>query len=132
MTKILSKIKTSLFPSNFKATKAPIDQKVVFHVMYDSLLVGKLSLEDGEWTFKYSDQFKSQSEINKLTEFPDLNKEYKSADLWPFFVVRIPSIQQPKVKKIISTEGIDDSDQVALLKRFGENTIVNPFTLVLG
>jgi hypothetical protein len=57
---------------------------------------------------------------------------YTKDELWPFFIIRIPSLKQPKVQKIISKEEIDSTSQVELLKRFGEKSISNPFQLKFG
>ena len=50
--------------------------------------------------------------------------------LWPFFVIRIPSLGQPAVQRVIREENLDPSNEVQLLKRFGKTTIANPFTLI--
>lgn len=62
-------------------------------------------------------------------DFPDVDKVYESKELWQFFVMRIPSPEQPEVEEIIKREHIQEDDAVSLLKRFGEYTIANPFRL---
>ena len=62
-------------------------------------------------------------------DFPDVDKVYESKELWQFFVMRIPSPEQPVVEEIIKREHIQEDDAVVLLKRFGEYTIANPFRL---
>ncbi len=100
-----------------------------FELTYRSLVVGTLSLRDGEWAFKYSDAFKRQDMIKPLTDFPDVEKVYTMNELFPFFVERIPGLGQPKVQEIIKKEKIDEHNEAALLKRFGRITIANPFQL---
>lgn len=49
------------------------------------------------------------------------DKTYKSEELWPFFRIRIPGLEQPSVQEILERENIDKNDEVELLKRFGKN-----------
>jgi len=93
------------------------------------LLVGTLSAADGLWKFEYSDEFRQQDELRPLVEFPDVDKDYESKELWQFFVMRIPSPEQPEVEEILKREHIKEDDAVSLLRRFGEHTITNPFRL---
>ncbi|HUE81390.1 MAG TPA: HipA N-terminal domain-containing protein [Pyrinomonadaceae bacterium] len=100
-----------------------------FLLTYDGRLVGTLSVADGLWRFEYSDEFRKQDELRPLVEFPDIEKVYESKELWQFFVMRIPSPEQPEVEEIIKREHIREDDAATLLKRFGEYTITNPFRL---
>lgn len=54
---------------------------------------------------------------------------YTSEELYPFFIQRIPSLSQPKVKEVIEKEKIDQTNIVELLKKFGRLSINNPFKL---
>lgn len=94
-----------------------------------NLIIGYLSCRNGEWTFKYSDEFKIQNEYHKIIGFPELDEEYKSNDLWPFFRIRIPGLKQPAIREIIEKENIQ-TNEFELLKRFGKKTISNPYELV--
>ena len=87
------------------------------------MLVGTLSAADGLWKFEYSDEFRQQDELRPLVEFPDVDKDYESKELWQFFVMRIPSPEQPEVEEILKREHIKEDDAVSLLRRFGEHTI---------
>ena len=102
---------------------------VAFLLRYRNLEVGRLTFEDGFWEFRYSDAFRSQSELQPLTDFPDLDRVYNDEDLWPFFVQRIPSLQQPAVKEFMQKRQLEEIDQATLLRRFGQRTIANPFEL---
>ncbi len=106
-----------------------VDTSFTFHLYYKSLEIGQLKFNKDHWIFNYSDQFKKQSALKPLFEFPDTNKIYENKILWPFFESRIPSPQQPEVKKAILKEGLDEKNVVELLKRFGERTISNPYEL---
>lgn len=103
--------------------------KALFRLDFDDIEIGKLELNQGCWIFRYSDEFRNQDRLTPLVDFPHLDKEYKSEILWPFFSVRIPSLEQPAVQRIIKAEHIDEENEAQLLKRFGKHTIANPFNL---
>ena len=94
------------------------------------MTIGVLSAADDEWTFRYTDEFRKSGELRPIVEFPDVDKTYKSDELWPFFVMRLPSVKQPSVRNILESEAIDDSDEVELLRRFGQRAICSPFELI--
>jgi HipA-like protein len=108
----------------------PPDARAAFLLRFGNLTVGKLSVDNGVWTFQYSPAFCARNDMRPLPIFPDLNKVYKSDELWSFFRMRVPSLKQPAVRAIVDKEGIDSNDQIKLLKRFGRRTISNPFELV--
>lgn len=105
---------------------------VVFILKVDDVELAKLRCSNGLWEFEYSDDFKKEyfKEYDRITGFPDLNKTYKNESLWPFFLTRIPGLKQPAVKEIIEKEKIDSNDEAALLKRFGQHSISNPYKLI--
>lgn len=107
----------------------PSNESAEFVLKYKDLSIGLLTLDGGVWKFAYTEQFKAQSELTPLVDFPDLNQDYQSANLWPFFSYRIPGLNQPAVKDIIKKEDIDKNNEVALLKKFGKISIYNPFQL---
>lgn len=107
----------------------PKDIDISFKLTIRKLEVGTLSLKNGIWTFKYAEVFKTQDQIKPLPDFPKVEKIYRSEELYPFFVQRIPGLGQTKVKETIAEEKIDEHNEAALLKRFGRFTITNPFEL---
>lgn len=117
-------------PLGLEGTKTKTQSYERFELGYKELEIGSLVFKNGEWAFMYSDSFKSQNEILPLIDFPDKNKVYRSAELWPFFLSRIPGLSQPAVKDLLRKEKISEDDEAALLKRFGKNSITSPFTLV--
>lgn len=113
--------------------RLPKEEVQRFVLSYKKLDIGVLTCEDGEWTFKYTEDFKQEKDaFNPIIGFPDLDKIYKSESLWPFFLVRIPGLGQPKVQEAIEEAEIDPSNEAQLLKLFGKKTIANPFILSVG
>lgn len=100
-----------------------------FCLRYKDTSVGSLSFKDGMWTFRYADDFEKLG-LRTITEFPDVTKTYKSSELWPFFLMRIPSLRQTDIRNIVASEKIDEHDEAKLLRRFGRKTVANPFELV--
>ncbi len=113
-----------------ESIETPLNQTIIFILKYKDLVIGELTLNKGIWTFVYSDAFKTQSDIEPLPDFPDIDKVYtKEDELYPFFLIRIPSLKQPSVQEIIKKNKIDANNEVELLKTFGYKSIANPFVL---
>jgi HipA-like protein len=102
-----------------------------FILLYKELPIGNLSTRNGVWKFSYTERFRLQSDLSPLIDFPNTNEEYTSHQLWPFFSYRIPGLNQPKVQEIMRKEHIQNNE-LALLKKFGENSIYNPFLLKIA
>lgn len=107
----------------------PISLHIIFELRYKELIIGTLELNEGKWIYKYSEAFKQQEKIKPLPDFPKLDKVYMNEELYPFFLIRIPSLKQPKVQKEIKENQLDSSNAVELLKHFGRKSIANPFDL---
>ena len=124
-------IKRALSVPGNQAVVTKEGEKGRFHLWHGALKIGTLSLCGGIWEFEYTPEFKEQvyEGIKPLMGFPDVDKIYEAKELWPSFAVRIPSLEQPSVKEIITDENIDEQSAVQLLRRFGEETISNPFRL---
>ena len=110
--------------------RTPKHEEADFLLQDRDLEVGRLWLHDGKWHFEYADAFRRKKDIYPITNFPRLDKRYESEALWPFFAIRIPGLKQPAIQRILRDENIDARNEAQLLKRFGETTIANPFTLI--
>lgn len=110
--------KTEVF---FSSGKGQAD----FILILNKLEIGTLSYADNVWIFSYSEEFKRQRDILPLVNFPTVDKEYISSELWPFFVSRIPGRAQLQAPK-----DTDRQDLVSLLKNYGRKTIANPYQLI--
>ena len=121
---VLEKIKVFWHDSEETNLKAVKGSKGRFDLMLGSLLVGVLIYEDGEWSFSYSDAYKSQDKFEPLVNFPNLDQVYKSDQLWPFFASRLPGVSELK------DNDSESMDVLSLLKKFGQHVITNPYKLV--
>lgn len=108
----------------------PKDSFAKFELSFQELLIGILQYQNGTWSFAYSEEFKSQDRIRAIVDFPDKQKVYLSEGLFPFFSSRIPSLQRLKVQKIVEPDFT--MDEVGLLKKFGKQSIANPYQLIPG
>jgi HipA-like protein len=108
----------------------PPEETLGFTVMLNDFEIGTLTADNGEWEFCYSEQFRRQSEIKPIVDFPDVQKVYRSRVLWPFFALRIPSPTQPAVRDFIEGRPGRTANEGLLLKEFGTRSVANPFRLV--
>ncbi len=109
----------------------PKDESTKFTLKIDDLVIACVDCTNGIWAFKYSEEFKKQSDkYYNIIGFPDLKKTYTSTVLWPFFRIRIPGLGQPAIQEILEKENIDKTNEAALLRRFGYRTIANPYILI--
>jgi len=120
---------SKIFRKNGENYRVNHDQAYHFTLKIDSLNVGYLEHKNGERVFNYSDEFKQQRKYRRLIGFSNLNKEYVSNELWPFFKIRIPGLKQPMIREIIEKEKLDNQNEAALLKRFGYQIMTNPYIL---
>jgi HipA-like protein len=107
----------------------PDDIQFRFVLSYSKLVIGYLSVDQGKWTFEYTEDFKKQGEILPLSNFPNKGIVYSSEELWPFFASRIPSAAQLEQKAHIPFSEIQERNEVNLLRKYGQRTITNPFVL---
>src|SRR5271166_200051 len=128
---MMNSLKNILFKRSegFENLKTPQNMEARFELSYKNLTIGYLSIKNGKWFFKYTDEFKKQKQLLPMIDFKDVNKVYESEELWPFFTSRIPSLSQHYVKSIIDQKNIDAENEVSLLEHFGKRTITNPFLL---
>lgn len=100
-----------------------------FVLSYNKLIIGNLSINQGKWTFKYTEEFKKQSEILPLSNFPNKELVYSSTELWPFFASRIPGVAQLEKNEKVCLTDQSSRNEVDLLRKYGHRTITNPYIL---
>lgn len=116
------KIKLFWHDSDETNYKAIAGESGKFDLYLNQLLIGTLIFQNGKWLFSYSTDFKNQSKVAPLVNFPIVDKEYESEQLWPFFASRLPGSSQ------IETPS-DEIGIVELLRKYGKHVITNPYTL---
>ncbi|MEO1516193.1 MAG: HipA N-terminal domain-containing protein [Bacteroidota bacterium] len=130
--KIITIVYRRLLPESMRETHAlqvKVQKQTRFVLKFKGKPIGLLSHVDGIWRFQYSNWFRSQSQIQPLKVFPDVNRVYESEVLPPFFASRIPSLKQPQVRKVLKQKGLNEHDLSEMLVHFGKNTISNPYIL---
>ncbi len=125
---IKSFVKKYLTPSSHSDLKVKESKEATFQLNLDDMVVGILSFKDGNWMFKYSNEYKEHG-LSPISGFPSIGKVYRSEDLWPFFSSRIPSLARQNIQDKIKKKGINENDYLELLRFFGKRTITNPFEL---
>lgn len=128
---MLSNLIAKLFKNEEQTHELSTPENAYAHFVltYKNLIIGNLTHQQGKWVFEYSEEFKNQTKITVLTDFPRKDKKYEESYLWPFFAHRIPGLGQPQVQEIIKHENLDSTNEIDLLRRFGQKTITNPFEL---
>lgn len=101
----------------------------LFVLSFGELVIGYLCREKGKWVFEYSKEFKQQDDVKPIVNFPSPDRVYRSEYLWPFFTLRIPSLDQPSVKRLLGDHRKEPPGEVEMLKTFGRRTAANPFEL---
>lgn len=129
LSKYLPFLKPESISESFEINENNASESGSFKLMYKNLVIGNLLFEDGKWSFFYTSEFKNQTYLKTISDFPDLEKNYQEEVLWPFFASRIPSKNQPMVLEAISKKLIVSFDEVTMLEKFGKKTIANPFVL---
>lgn len=103
---------------------------VGFRLYLEDLHVGTLLYRDGEWNFTYSDDFRNQHEFPPIVDFPHKNRSYRNKELWPFFALRIPSVNQHAVKQYMAKEQVQSPSLLELMRKFGKYSAANPYVLM--
>jgi len=108
------------------------ESELCFRVFFNKLEIGALTRDLDEWVFRYADEFRAQDKVKPIVDFPNVEKEYRNAQLWPFFLLRIPSPTQPAVRYHLEKHRLNQLEEVdegTLLREFGRWSVANPFEL---
>jgi HipA-like protein len=132
LSKYLPFLKPESLSENLELEENQTSDSGSFKLSYKSLIIGKLVFEDGKWSFFYTEDFKNQTQLKTISDFPDIDKNYQEEVLWPFFASRIPTKNQPMVLDAISQNLISSFDDLTMLEKFGKKTITNPFILEMA
>jgi HipA-like protein len=97
----------------------------------ETVKVGILRHERGEYVFSYAPEYKDHPQLPPLASFPDLNREYRSSHLWPFFEVRMPVKNRPDVAQVIRARGLENADPLRLLGELSKRSVSSPYVFQL-
>jgi hypothetical protein len=97
----------------------------------ERVFVGELKREGDEFVFAYAPGFVRRLDLPPLPDFPQKDKTYRSARLWPFFLTRLPPAGRPDVRDVLSQRGIPASDTLQVLGELGRKAISSPYELEL-
>lgn len=81
------------------------------------ILIGELAKEDNEYIFKYTpEQTDKPIGFLKVPTFKDMDKTYKSENLFLFFVNRLFDKARPDLPQLLESYGLNSYDEWELLK----------------
>ncbi len=94
-----------------------------FNVFWKKYAVGNLYItENEEYIFKYNLENVEKAKKEGFTYiigFKDINEEYRSEKLFPFFSSRIPSANRHNLQSILRDLNIEEYNECRLLKKTG-------------
>lgn len=82
--------------------------------------------------FRYDPIFAQAQDATPISAFPDLDQEYRSEDLWPFFAVRLPPVEREDVKRALEQRHIPESDVLRLLAELSRRGVSSPYRFSLA
>ena len=94
----------------------------------ESSLVGRLWCEDGEFVFRYDSGYRGKP----ISAFPDIEHEYRSVRLWPFFAVRIPPLDREDMRREIKNRSLRDDRVIEILGSVARVSVTNPYEFKLA
>ncbi|WP_066384762.1 HIRAN domain-containing protein, partial [Anabaena sp. CA = ATCC 33047] len=94
--------------------------------------IGRLTFDGNEYQYLYTKgalEARTKYQFQPLLSFPDLNKVYKSAELFPLFSNRLMRRSRPDYKNYIECLNIPEGedDPVAILSRSGGRKVTDNF-----
>ncbi len=93
--------------------------------------VGSLRRADGEYIFEYSKEF-AGAHLPPVPDFPTIDQQYRSAELWPFFLVRMPPADRPDIRSLLSDRGLTQATTLQILAALGKRVVSSPYELELA
>lgn len=105
------------------------DQRREFRVIWQDqttrtlVPVGWLVFTGNEFTFSYIDEVKSHERFQPFPAFPRVEETYRSAELFPYFALRLTSAADPRYDAVLDALGLsrEDTTPVELLARVPES-----------
>ena len=94
----------------------------------ESVLVGRLSFEQGQFVFRYDTEYLGEP----ISAFPRKDQEYRSEHLWPFFSVRIPPFDRQDMREEIASRSLSRDQTIEILGSIARVSVSNPYEFKLS
>jgi hypothetical protein len=96
--------------------------------------IGRLDFDGSEYQFAYTNGVRvaqEKAEFTPLHSFPDINRVYRSSELFPMFSNRLMRRSRPDYKNYIQWLNIPEGkdDPIAILARSGGSKVTDTFEL---
>jgi len=92
--------------------------------------VGRLEVRADGYRFRYDDAAAEVAEFEPFLAFPEIDRTYASAELFPFFSNRVLSARRPDYPVYLERLGLDAGDPVEILARSGGGRATDTIHLV--
>ena len=92
--------------------------------------IGTLRKEPDEFVFEYDSAYVRAPDAVPIPAFPDLQTTYRAEKLWPFFAVRVPSVEREDVQAAMRRREIGDDDVLRLLGELSKRGVSSPYRFV--
>lgn len=89
--------------------------------------LGTLAREGKEFVFRYDPAFTRDPDAKPISAFPDMTREYRAEELWPFFAVRLPPVDREDVQEAMRRRHIPESDVLRLLAELSGRGVSSPY-----
>lgn len=96
------------------------------------LHVGDLSIENDEFVFRYSNAYKSASELPPLPSFPDKDREYRAPELFAFFAARLPPVERHDIQQALERLSVKSNDILRVLGLLAKRGVSNAYEFELA
>jgi hypothetical protein len=85
----------------------------------ENYLIGILTEDDGDYSFRYKFNGKFPKEYLKIREFPDAGKIYTGQEVTRFISRILPPGNRPDINKFVKLAGLSEYDTWGMLKFYG-------------
>lgn len=92
--------------------------------------VGRLEIDEGGYRFRYAAAAADVTDFEPFLAFPELDRTYHAAELFPFFSNRVLSPRRPDYPVYLERLGLDSADPVEILARSGGGRATDTVHLV--
>lgn len=112
--------------------RLPTQRVGVYLVSSASQPIGYLFQRDEQFVFRYSESFKALPHPLPISAFPDIEREYHSERLWPFFAVRLPPTDREDVRRALAEKMISEDETLRMLTELSRRVVSSPYELRLA